>query len=107
MSCARTHRVELPAGTVDRRAPQTSRRPLRKRSWFWALLSLAGLLVVLAAMFTSVVPMSADVLRGRIIATLSEKLDSDVTLGALNLRLFPGLRADGFDLTIRRRGAAA
>jgi len=97
----------MPAGVADRAASPTSPRPLRKKSWFWALLSLAGLLVVLGAMFTSVVPLSANVLRGRIIATLSEKLDSDVTLGALNLRLFPGLRADGVDLRIRRRGTPA
>lgn len=80
---------------------------MRKKPWFWALLSLIGIVVVLAAMFTSVVPMSADVLRRRIITTLSAKLDSDVTLGTLTLRVFPALRADGANLTIRRRGTPA
>jgi hypothetical protein len=83
------------------------RRPLRKRPWFWALIGLAGVLVVLAVMFVSVVPMSTDVLRRRIITTLSGKLDSDVELGALSLHVFPGLRADGADLTIRLRGTLA
>jgi hypothetical protein len=50
---------------------------------------------------------STDVLRRRIITTLSAKLDSDVELGGLSLRVFPGLRADGADLTIRRRGTPA
>ena len=82
-------------------------RPLAKKPWFWALLSLVAILVVLGAMFTSVVPMSSDVLRHRIIATLSDRLDSDVQLGDLSIRVFPGLRADGKDLRIRRRGTPA
>jgi len=53
------------------------------------------------------VPMSSDVLRQRIISTLSSKLDSDVALGDLTIRVFPGLRADGKDLRIRRRGTPA
>jgi hypothetical protein len=81
-----------------------ARRPLRKKPWFWALLALVGLVIAVAAIFPSVVPMSSDVLRRRIISTLSAKLDSDVELGALNLRVFPALRADGENLTIRRRG---
>lgn len=80
------------------------RRPLRKNPLFWALIGLAGVVVTLAVMFVSVVPMSTDVLRRRIITTLSDKLDSDVELGSLSLRVFPALRADGADLTIRRRG---
>ncbi len=79
------------------------RRPLRKKPLFWALLGLAGVVVALAVMFVSVVPMSTDILRRRIITTLSEKLDSDVELGTLSLRVVPGLRADGTDLTIRHR----
>ena len=38
------------------------------------------------------------------IATLSERLDSQVELGDLQLRVFPGLRAEGKDLIIRKRG---
>ena len=82
----------------------TTRRPLAKRPWFWALLGLIGLIVVIGIMFTAAVPLSSDTLRHRIIETLSEKLDSDVELGDLHLRVFPGLRADGVDLRIRRRG---
>jgi hypothetical protein len=83
------------------------RRAVAKRPWFWALLGLIGFLVFLAAAFTSVVPMSSEVLRERIIETLSNKLDSDVELGTLTIRVFPGLRADGADLRIRRRGTPA
>jgi hypothetical protein len=85
----------------------TDNRRLAKKPWFWAALSLAAILVVLGAMFTRVVPMSSDVLRQRIISTLSNKLDSDVALGELTIRVFPRLRADGKDLRIRRRGTPA
>jgi hypothetical protein len=84
--------------------PALQRRPLRKSRWFWALLSLVGLFVVLAAMFMAAVPLSTNTLRHRIIRTLSAELESDVELGALHLRVFPGLRAEGADLRIRRRG---
>ena len=83
------------------------RRLVVRRPWFWALAALTAFIVVLGAMFTSVVPMSSDVLRRRIIDTLAHKLDSDVELGTLTIRVFPGLRADGADLRIRRRGTPA
>ena len=82
-------------------------RQLAKRPLFGALLGLAGLVIVLAAMFVAAVPLSSDTLRHRMVRTLSEKLDSDVELGDLHLRVFPSLRADGVDLRIRRRGMAA
>ena len=82
-------------------------RRLAKKPWFWAGLGLVAILIVLGAMFTRVVPMSSDVLRQRIISTLSNKLDSEVALGDLTIRVFPRLRADGKDLRIRRRGTPA
>jgi len=82
---------------------QTTRRPLVKRPLFWGLLSLAGIVIALGAMFTAAVPVSSDVLRQRIVRSLSEKLDADVELGDLSLRLFPSLRAEGKDLRIRKR----
>ena len=75
-----------------------------KRPWFWALLSLVGLVIVLAAIFTAAVPLSLETLRHRIVATLSERLDSEVELGDLRLRVFPRLRVEGADLRVRRRG---
>jgi len=85
----------------------TRRRPIVKKPWFWAFVGLLGVLVFLASAFFAVVPMSSDVLRQRIITTLSRELDGDVELGALSIRVFPGLRADGADLRIRLRGTPA
>ena len=85
----------------------TRRRPIVKKPWFWAFVGLLGVLVFLVSAFFAVVPMSSDVLRQRIITTLSRELDGDVELGALSIRVFPGLRADGADLRIRLRGTPA
>jgi hypothetical protein len=69
-------------------------------------MTLVGLVIVSAAMFTAAVPLSSDTLRHRIVAYLSDKLDSEVELGDLHLRAFPRLRIEGADLRIRRRGMA-
>src|SRR5258708_2690415 len=98
--------VELDSQPPAPPASHSNRRPLRKRPLLWILLSLAGLVVVLAAMFTAAVPLSSDALRHRIVRTLSYKLDSDVELGDLHLRVWPTMRVEGADLRIRRRGAA-
>jgi hypothetical protein len=83
-----------------------SSRPVVKRPWFWALMSLVGLVIVFGIMLLAAVPLSSDTLRHRIVAYLSDKLDSEVELGDLHLRAFPRLRVEGADLRIRRRGMA-
>jgi hypothetical protein len=96
------HLDSQPVGWPDA-APR--RKSFAKRPIFWFLVGISGLLVVIVAMFVAAVPLSSDTLRHRIVATLSDKLDSDVELGDLHLRLYPGLRAEGADLRIRRRGS--
>jgi uncharacterized protein involved in outer membrane biogenesis len=75
-----------------------------RRWWFWTGVGLIALLVIGIVGFIAAVPMSSDTLRRRMIATLSERLDSNVELGDLQLRVFPGLRAEGKDLVIRWHG---
>lgn len=75
-----------------------------RRWWFWALLGAIGLVVVVVVLTLAVVPLSSDTLRHRMIATLSERLDSKVELGDLHLRVFPALHAEGSDLIIRWHG---
>lgn len=82
------------------------RRRLVKRPIFWILIGLSALLIVVAALFTAAVPLSSDTLRKRIVETLSDKLDSDVELGELQLRAFPTMRVEGADLSIRRHGSS-
>jgi AsmA-like C-terminal region len=49
-------------------------------------------------------PLSSERLRASVIATLSERLDSDVELATLTVRAFPRLHAEGGGLTVRRKG---
>lgn len=74
----------------------------RKRTiWTFSLLA-AGLVVVLV-LLAAAVPFSSDSLRERIVSTLSDRLDADVTMNDLSLRLFPRVYAVGTDLVIRER----
>jgi hypothetical protein len=59
-----------------------------------------GFLVALAA----ILPFSSDAARRKLVAVLAERLDSEVELQALRVRLFPRLRAEGDGLVIRHRG---
>jgi hypothetical protein len=75
------------------------------RRWsFWTAIGLVVFAVILVVGFVAAVPMSSDTLRRRMIATLSERLDSEVELGDLQLRVFPSLHAEGKDLVIRMQG---
>jgi hypothetical protein len=53
----------------------------------------------------SAVPLRSETLKSRIVETLSDRLDSDVVLDDLTLRVFPRLHAEATGLSIRRRGA--
>lgn len=74
-----------------------------KKAWIWTLVVVGAGLVVLAAMIASVVPLRSDILKQRIVENLSSRLNSDVTLDDLSLRVFPRLHAEGNGLTIRDR----
>jgi hypothetical protein len=69
------------------------------------LVGLAGWVALFAALFIAAVPLSSDMLRHRIVRTLSEKLDSDAEIGDLHLHVWPSMRAEGENLRVRRRGA--
>jgi hypothetical protein len=77
-----------------------------KRRLFWAstitISVLAGLFV--AVLVSSDVPLRSDTLRRQMVASLSARLNSDVSLGDLSLRVYPRLHAEGADLVIRQRG---
>jgi hypothetical protein len=76
----------------------------RRRRWIWAFSGLIVTAVIVLAMLAAAVPLSSDVLRHRVIAALSERLDGDVTLGDLHLRVFPSVHVEGSSLLIRKRG---
>jgi uncharacterized protein involved in outer membrane biogenesis len=73
------------------------------KRWIWISTAVAAGLVILAVLFVAAVPLSSDTLRHRMVKTLSARLNSDVELGDLHLRVFPRLRIEGASLTIRKR----
>jgi hypothetical protein len=77
---------------------------LLRRWWFWAATGIVAAVILLIVGFLAAVPLSSDTLRHRMTASLSDVLDSDVTLGDLHVRALPALHAEGYDLAIRRRG---
>lgn len=83
-------------------SPAASHR--RRRPWIWAFTGVIAAVVIVLAVLATAVPLSSDSLRHRVIAALSDRLDSDVTLGDLHLRLFPRLHVEGSALVIRKRG---
>ena len=74
------------------------------RRWIWITVSLITAAVIFLALLVAAVPLSSDSLRHRIVGYLSDRLDSDVSLGDLHLRVFPRLHAEGADLIIRQHG---
>lgn len=55
-------------------------------------------------MFAAMVPLSSDALKHRVVATLSERLNADVSLGDLHMRAFPRMHVEGLDLVIMQHG---
>jgi hypothetical protein len=64
----------------------------------------AVLLLIVALTAAARIPFSSDILRKRLVDTLSDRLDADVELGELTLRALPSLHAEGTNLTVRFRG---
>jgi hypothetical protein len=66
--------------------------------------ALVAILTTLSIAAAARIPFSSDILRDRLIQTLADRLDADVALGTLTLRLLPALHVEGTNLTIRHRG---
>src|SRR5262245_25833863 len=76
----------------------------RKRRWIVASVAAAGLITAGFVSFAARIPISANVLRSRVVSALSERLNAEVELGDLTLRLIPGLHAEADGLLIRYQG---
>lgn len=73
------------------------------RLWLW--LTLGGCAFVIVALFAiaSWVPFSSETLRAKVVATLADRLDAEVELQDLHIRVLPRFRAEGTGLTIRHK----
>lgn len=76
---------------------------LPRRRWIWVSIATLALLVLASLALVSAVPLRSETLRQRIVATLSDRLNSNVELGDLSLRVLPALHVEGQALVIRRR----
>ena len=74
------------------------------RRRLWIFVACLGILTVGAIALALRIPFTSETLRKRVIETLSDRLDAEVELGDLTLRVLPALHADGTDLRIRHKG---
>lgn len=79
----------------------------RRRAWQTALIISAVAITFITIALASVVPFSSETARAKLVAVLSDQLDSQVRLDSLRLRLLPRFRAEGAGLAILRDDAAA
>jgi hypothetical protein len=76
-----------------------------RRRWVVLFVLCVALMATLIAWTAARVPFSSEGLRSRIIRTLSERLNADVELGVVTLRVLPRFEVRGEDLVIRRKGS--
>ena len=69
-----------------------------------ATIAIIALIVTAAALTVARIPFSSETLRSRIIATLRDRLDAEVELGSVTLRILPHFEVRGESLVIRHRG---
>ncbi len=72
----------------------------------WIVISVvAGLLLTIGIVVTAArIPLSSKALRDRVVEGLAERLDADVELSSLTMRLLPRLRAQGSSLVVYHKG---
>jgi hypothetical protein len=73
-----------------------------KLRWMVVAIVVAGATAVVGLALRSSVPLSSQRLRQRLLAGLSDKLEGDVELGSLSVRMIP-FHAEGTGLAIRQR----
>ena len=83
--------------------PDATPRARRRRLLLWYTLGSGAGLIVILLLLSSRVPLSSETLRQKVIATLSERLEAEVDLAELKLRVFPRFHAEAVGLTIRHK----
>ena len=83
--------------------PLMYKKPTRRQRWY---LLAGAVAVVLAIVFAAVlsIPIKSDTLKERVIALLSDQLESEVTIDTLEGRVFPRVSVSGGGVVIRQKG---
>ena len=67
-----------------------------------AFMGIVAAIIIGAALST--IPIRSDTLKARVIALLSDQLESEVTIGSLEGRVFPRVSVSGSGVVIRHKG---
>lgn len=79
-------------------------KKLTRRRVLWILTGVLGVFVALAIAFALSIPIRSETLKQRVIALLSDELESEVTIDSLEGRVFPRVAVSGRGVRIRHRG---
>jgi hypothetical protein len=83
--------------------PQVYKK-LTRKIWLWLPLAvLAGIAIAAVAVLLTI-PIRSEALKSRIIALLSDQLESEVTIERLEGRIFPRVGVSGGGVVIRQKG---
>jgi uncharacterized protein involved in outer membrane biogenesis len=79
-------------------------KKMTRRTRIWILLAALGVLafVVISALLT--IPIRSETLKARVVALLTEELESEVTIERLEGRIFPRVSVSGGGVVIRQKG---
>jgi hypothetical protein len=77
---------------------------IKRRRWVIVTIVISGLLVAALVAMAVRLPISSPAMKAKVIETLADRLDSDVELAALSVRLYPRLHAHGSGLMVRHKG---
>jgi hypothetical protein len=79
-------------------------KKLTRRTRIWVLLVALGVLATVMIVALLSIPLRSDTLKARVIALLTEELESEVTIQTLNGRVFPRVSVSGTGVVIRQKG---
>jgi hypothetical protein len=74
---------------------------VRRKRWIVIAATIGGLTLAAAVSIATRIPITSDALRTRVVRALADRLDADVELDDLTLRIYPRLHATGRGLTVR------
>lgn len=80
-------------------------KKMTRRTRIWVLIALiAGVAAIIVGVALSMIPIRSDVLKERVVALLSDELESEVSIDSLEGRVFPRVAVSGRGVTIRHKG---
>jgi hypothetical protein len=79
-------------------------KKLTKRQWLWVLATALAALVAVVLVVLLSIPIRSETLKERVIALLSDQLESEVTIERLEGRVFPRVSVSGGGVVIRHKG---